>query len=217
MTKQPFSVVVPTLWASPRINYMLSCMIDDDRVSEIIIIDNNPEARILRVSSPKIVLLEQKENIYVNPAWNLGVHTAKNENICIANDDILFDSIDVLDFAEQHIDKGVIGMHSANYYPEVEGDGSYMIGKQPQDGRERGWGWGCLFFIKKSNWVNIPEDLKIACGDDYLLNYVKGNGWFIRNLYLYTDKVSVTSNKSKFRPIQDEDIKTYKSKYDPKK
>ena len=160
MTKQPFSVIIPTMWASKRINYMLSCMIEDDRVGEIIIIDNNPKERILRVNSPKIIILEQKENIFVNPAWNLGVKNAKNENICIANDDILFDNIDVLDFVEKHIDKGVIGMNTANYYPDVIGDGSYQIIKNEEDGTARNWGWGCLFFIKKSNWSKIPDDLR---------------------------------------------------------
>jgi|TARA_B110000483_G_scaffold92506_1_gene114069 hypothetical protein len=205
------------MWASKRINYMLSCMIEDDRVGEIIIIDNNPKERILRVNSPKIIILEQKENIFVNPAWNLGVKNAKNENICIANDDILFDNIDVLDFVEKHIDKGVIGMNTANYYPDVIGDGNYQIIKNDYDGTARNWGWGCLFFIKKSNWSKIPDDLKIGCGDDYLLSRVKGNGWSVRNMFLYTDKVSVTSNKPEFLSIQEIDIETYKGKYDIKK
>ena len=38
----------------------------------------------------KVQRLEQDNNIFVNPAWNLGVEQAKNENICICNDDVLF-------------------------------------------------------------------------------------------------------------------------------
>lgn len=211
---QPFSVIVPTMWASPRINYMLSCMIDDDSVGEIIIIDNKPSSNNLKVSSPKINILAQSQNIYVNAAWNLGVSKAKYENICIANDDILFDQMDLLPFIEKHLSLGVIGMHTSNYYPEVYGDGAYIIDKNPDSGKGRDWGWGCLYFIKKSEWKEIPSDLKIACGDDYLLKNVKGNGWNVRNLYLYTDKVSVTSNKNEFKIIQQQDQNTFKTKYD---
>ena len=211
---QLFSVIVPTMWASPRINYMLSCMIDEPFVGEIIIIDNNPSGKNLKVSSPKITILSQEHNIYVNPSWNLGVSIAKYENICIANDDILFDQMDLFPFIAQHLSLGIIGMHSSNYYPDVYGDGGYQIVKNPDEGKGRDWGWGCLYFIKKSNWKEIPSDLKIACGDDYLLRNVKGNGWNVRNLYLYTDKVSVTSNKNEFKAIQQQDINVYKTKYD---
>lgn len=217
MTKQPFSIIIPTLWVSPRINYTVSCMVDLDSVDEIIIIDNNPKHRNLKIQSPKIHILEQEQNIYVNPAWNLGVKTAKNDNLCIINDDILFDSVDVFEFIEDHMDKGIIGMHTNNYYGDVLADGKYFVQQTGNGGMERGWGWGCMLFIKKSNWVEIPEDLKIACGDDYLVQNVKGNAWHLANLYLYTDKISVTTGKFEFREQQAKDIELYKTKYDKSK
>jgi len=56
------------------------------KINEIIIINNDPSYKIpTYFKHNKIKILTQKENIFVNPAWNLGVSVAKNENIIIAN------------------------------------------------------------------------------------------------------------------------------------
>jgi len=151
----------------------------------------------------KIKYLPQDGNIYVNPAWNLGVDISIYKNICISNDDILFNT-DVFDWIQPHIDKGVIGMWTGNYYGENV-DKPYEI--QPIGGRP--WGWGCLIFIQKDNWVRIDERLKIACGDDWLIHHVKGGGYQINNMDLGHDEISITTRRGEFFGIQQEDIQLW--------
>jgi hypothetical protein len=77
----------------------------------------------------------------------------------------------------------------------------------------REWGWGCAMFIKKDKWVNIPDDLLIACGDDYLLKNVEGGGWMVKNLEIEYENVSRTSILGEFFGQQQTDIDTFHTKY----
>ena len=73
-----FSVIIPTMWRSMRLLGMLHRLYNSDDVDEIILIDNDKDSRF-SFENKKIKILEQDENIFVNPAWNLGVKEAKNE------------------------------------------------------------------------------------------------------------------------------------------
>ena len=47
---------------------------------EIIVIDNNTLSNNkTQIINEKLIILPQTENIFVNPAWNLGVNISKNE------------------------------------------------------------------------------------------------------------------------------------------
>lgn len=195
-----FSVVIPTLWQSTRIHRLLDDLSDCDKVGEIIIIDNNSEY-YNKVSKcyPKVHLLQQSENIFVNPAWNLGVKTAKYEQICIANDDINFDT-NIFDYLDGKIE-GVIGMDTNNY--ELQESGNFIITKI----QTRCWAWGCLIFINKKDWIDIPDSLLIWYGDDYLINRLPA--FIIGNLWIESE-LSTTSGSVKFSPIYENDLKNYK-------
>jgi GT2 family glycosyltransferase len=92
MMKQFFTVIIPTLWRSNFTIDLLTSYENCTYVDEILLIDNAVTARPQIDFSvyKKLRFLEQEENIYVNPAWNLGVNEAKNELIAISNDDILY-------------------------------------------------------------------------------------------------------------------------------
>ena len=85
-----FSVIIPTLWKSNRIHKLLSDLIKCQFVDEIILIDNAGKYFEYYEALDKVKLIQVKENIYVSPAWNLGIKIAKNEHIAICNDDINF-------------------------------------------------------------------------------------------------------------------------------
>jgi hypothetical protein len=67
-----------------------------------------------------------------------------------------------------------------------------------------------MLFIKKENYITIPMELLIACGDDFLFERVNGGGYNVKNLRVDT-KISTTSLLPQFTKIQDDDIKKYKN------
>lgn len=203
MSGNLFSVIIPTMWYSDKINENLSRLNDCDDVGEIILIDNNTSLKPYNLDYSKLTYLPQEENIFVNPAWNLGVELSVYKNLCISNDDVIFNT-DIFRYIEPYLGEGIWGMSTGNYYnnnPNLK----YQVNKI----QIRPWGWGCLFFIHKDNWTPIDERLKIACGDDWLIHHTKGGMWEIQNLILGDDKVSTTAIKSQFFGQQQEDIKLW--------
>ena len=208
MSGNKFSVIIPTMWYSDKIHRNLLKLNDCHEVGEIILIDNNTPLKPSYLDSiTKLVYLPQEKNIFVNPAWNLGVKTSQYKNLCISNDDVEFE-VDIFYWMLSRIDVGVTGMWTGNYYGEnVE----LQYEREPIVGRP--WGWGCLFFIHKDNWVEIDERLKIACGDDFLIRFVKGGGYMIKNMDLGHDEISITTRRGEFFGQQQEDIKLWESQY----
>lgn len=201
MNGNKFSVVIPTMWYSDKIFKLLDNLESSPYVGEILLIDNNKSNRPAQINNTdKITILEQEENIYVNPAWNLGVEKSKFENICITNDDLIWD-VRVLEFISQVIYVGIIGQACSNYDRNDE----YNPQLKPMIGRE--WGWGCCFFVHKSNWKVIPSELKIACGDDYLIKNIPS--FMISGIPIEYEQVSITSIKSEFFKIQQNDIEQF--------
>lgn len=195
-----FSVIIPTLWKSDWIHTSISQLEKHPEVGEIILIDNSSERKELNRS--KINYIYEGVNTYVNPAWNKGVGLAKYDNICIANDDLAFNT-QIFDWVKPHMDLGIIGMHVSNY-------DKWVTHFNPQIERMEGrdWGWGCLLFVKKEKWVDIPQDLLIACGDDWLLKHI--DGWKISGLPLEYDQISRTSILPEFFGLQQTDIENFK-------
>ena len=194
-----FSVIIPTLLRSIHLESLLYNLQQSCYVDEIILIDNTGS---YRSSLSKVRVLTRGENIFVNPAWNLGVREARNENLCICNDDINFNP-DVFLFISLHIDKGVIGLDTSNYY--LSHDVDFTI----ESIKERCWGWGCCFFIKKSNYKYIPEQMKIACGDDFLIKHIPA--FVIKGLKISWTSISTTSFNKEFLKIQEEDLNYFKT------
>jgi hypothetical protein len=198
MNGSKFSVIIPTMWYSDKIFKLLDNLESSPFVGEILLIDNNKGKRPAQINdTDKITILEQSENIYVNPAWNLGVEKSKYENICISNDDLVWD-VGVLSHILDNIHLGIIGQACSNYDRILELNPKI----QPMIGRESGW--GCCFFIHKSKWKPIPSELKIACGDDYLIKNIPA--FMVSGLPLEYEQVSITSIKLEFFQIQQNDI-----------
>lgn len=196
-----FSVIIPTLLKSGHLSSLLNALQNSDMVDEILVIDNTGT---YTSQHSKVRVLTKGKNIYVNPSWNWGVAEARNENICICNDDLTFDP-KVLKFIALNIHKGIIGMSTDNYY--IKEDREYKITPV----KERCWGWGCCLFLQRSSYATIPDDLLIACGDDYLINNIPA--FVIEGMKLFWTRVSTTSLASEFLPIQENDKKIFNTKY----
>ena len=148
------SVVIPTMWKPAIFPQLLESLLENDLIDDIVIVSNaNPS---FTISNDKIKIIQQEENIGVNPAWNIGVRLAKNQTIVILNDDFLVDS----SFFEEALKiKSKHGMVSINFDPSED----HIV-----EITKRSNGLGCCFMMEKSDYVEVPLDLKIFYGDDWL-------------------------------------------------
>lgn len=166
-----YSVIIPTLqkaWSITRI--LLETILKDENVGEVILINNCGTPVNLVNNKLKVVNLQ--ENIFVNPAWNLGVELAKFENIALVNDDII-------------LPNNIFGKIGNLEEYGITGCGSYI----PMDHKtyevrlasidlasERNYNFGVFMVFKKYRYIPIPNEIKIWYGDDWLFYHNKNNG-----------------------------------------
>ena len=169
MTK--ISVVIPTLLKNVLfLKNLILTLEKDSNVDEIIVIDNSLKG--LEVDSNKLRLITPKENIFVNPSWNLGVKEAKNDIIALLNDDITIpDNFCSRIAAKLQPKMGVVG-----YYEDFVEITPELVEKPAESEIEfkeifaRPEQWGIAIFFYKTSYFEIPEDLKILFGDDWLIH-----------------------------------------------
>ena len=81
------------MWQYDQFCDNLSYILKLPVVDEIIIINNfiqeTPDHPVL--THPKVRLINQEKNIFVNPAWNLGVKLARNDKLVFLSDDVIVD------------------------------------------------------------------------------------------------------------------------------
>ncbi len=160
------SFIVPTLWKCNKIIESINSFIDTKiEGAEFIIIDNANSD----FNDKDIICLKQKENIGVNPAWNLGVKTAKNDLICLLNDDITFNfkTLKVnLSTIKSMSSECMIGFDAnQNFFDTLNEDLEVFRFKLAPC---RTLGFGCMMILSKKNYIEIDERMKIYCGDDLL-------------------------------------------------
>ena len=207
------SVVIPTLQKNKELLLNLIKMLEkDSNVSEIIVIDNSLKG--LDYPSDKIKLITPPANLFVNPSWNLGVKSAANDNVAILNDDITVpENFCSSIFEKITDDMGIVG-YNIDYVKETQ-----EILPSPQAGEinlveipNRCMGWGIALFFNKSNYIEIPDDLKIFYGDDWLIYQNKKRKKKIysvsgQEIYHYG---SLSSASSSLNEIAKNDEKLYK-------
>lgn len=213
-----FSIIIPTMQKDVEILNKLIFELDNSSlVDEILIIDNSTKGFLS--NSKKVRVIVPKENLFVNPAWNLGVREAKNEIVGIFNDDILLPLNfieEVNNFIQKTPDFGIIGLDSTymrNYekkdfetYPN-----NSKLTFRPFKKTIYTEYFGSAFFIKKENYYEIPKNIKVWCGDNYLLKKNLDNnktnyeiiGAEIKHLK------SMTVGNKKFEKICEKDVYNY--------
>lgn len=196
-----YSIVIPTLWKSNRTGKLLFDLIKCEFVDEIILIDNGGKFFEHFEALDKVKLVQPEENIYVNPAWNLGVKLAKNDLIALVNDDINFNT-DIFGLINREIlsEFGIVGQSEQNY----KGNNTDEPIIQKWMGDVRDWGWGCLIMFNKKDWIDIPEDIKIWYGDDYIFKYNSVSKSKIKNFNIQTE-MSTTSDETEWNNIKNQD------------
>lgn len=159
------------MWFSNKILNSIQVFNTSACVDEIIIIDNNSHSSLDLSTFSKVIHIKNENNLYVNPSWNLGVKLSKNENIIIANDDLVIKNIDDILLHSDINDYDLIGLDYKNI-----NKGNGVVIKNSNINMEKGF--GCFIVTKKSKYINIPEEIKIWYGDVFLFNSIKNKAIF---------------------------------------
>lgn len=191
------SYIVPTMWFYEPFLDFVEQLVKVPEIKEVIIINNDvkrtPSHPVLDHS--KVILCNCSENIYVNPSWNLGVKLSSAEKICIANDDIIVD-LKLFPIADDFVTPqvGLLGISPGRpefgQQPLVNGS----IDILPWN-REHTFGFGSLFFLHKNNWIDIPNELLVYYGDNWIFDIQirKRNPIFIiTNCFFYSPWAQTT-------------------------
>jgi hypothetical protein len=215
-----YSVIIPTLWVPDFIKFkkLINEVNDHPLVKEILLIDNAPDfdenvKSFILDDIDKLIHFRMDKNIYVNPAWNLGVKNSTATFIILLNDDFFTDVgvNKLIDLHNVHPNKdealyGISDECYSNYYATPE---EYIFNESPVidiDGSKLGGtGWACFVILPKKNYPVIPNELKIWFGDNIILLYYINN-----KLPLYAFKNFKVENYSttlnKFAPEIDKII-----------
>ena len=213
MQQKKVSVVIPTLQKNKNIlTGLINTLERDSCVDEIFLIDNSCQG--FTYSGEKLKILIPKENLYVNPSWNLGVKSAKNKIVALLNDDIIIPE----DFCNKVIsqmtpDMGIVGMNGMLIEPitdinkRPEGEDIFLEAASYMD-----YYYGIAMFFYKSSYSKIPDDIKIVYGDSWIFTSCKKQkkqNYRICGATIY-HWGSLSSGIAEFNPIAKNDSKIYK-------
>lgn len=193
-----FSVVIPTLWKSKRIFQLIDDLEENNIISQIILIDNSNKKENYR-NWKKTSIFIPPSNLFVAASWNTGVKLCTNENICICNDDINFDT-KIFEIISNLNIKGIIGQAYENYNRNYSGDISIS-----ELNYSRPMGWGCLLFTKKDLWRDIPEQLRVWYNDDWMIRFNPATKYVMYN-YTIFGEMSVSGDSQEFSEIKKQDL-----------
>jgi len=172
------SVVLPTLW-KVQFHEQLKKLHQSDAVGEILLINNdrvNTPSWYNSEEYPKIVEIIPHRNIFVNPAWNMGVRMAKYENIMLQSDDVVSVNYNFLTDVDNELQSNdcLIGVGKSCY------DVSLLLNKTNNNIKfndisnvARDIGFGCMMFFRKHSYKHIPDEYLVWRGDDFLIDLFK--------------------------------------------
>ena len=201
------SVIIPTMWFSHRTVPMLEELCDNDHVSEILIVDNNKSIRPPLPESDKIRMFEQDQNIYCNPAWNLGVSNSRCPICILLNDDVTFDTKFLKNMSDGLKNYGVVGVHPESYGKlygremKKEDEGKLEHGGLPPSG------WGCVLCFKTKDYVEIPEEFKVWVGDDWIVKTIGNTGSIKMNVQT---EMSTTGSRPEMEEMKLKEIEVWR-------
>ena len=200
------SVIIPTMGqANHLLGPLLAMYNAHPRVGEVLVINNSGVAQPL--IGAKTREIHRGENIFVNPAWNLGAQEAKYPFLIISNDDIAI-SARMVAFALR-VAAGPVGIvgpssscvrHSRDRLPWVA------------PAYDRRTLFGTFMVMRRENYKPIPDDLKVFAGDDYLFGLQEQRNVFLGGFAVRTP-MGVTSRQPQYSPIKLSDVDTFNAKY----
>ena len=213
---EKYSFVIPTMWRCNDIFLpFLEKLCASDLINEIIIINNDDANKpAFDFSNAKIKMFNFGRNIYVNPSWNYGVKISRNERICIINDDVTYD-LAVLEKIYNLLtpESGVFGL-----CPGVGDFNQIPVTDKSIDIVEwtgqHTYGFGCLMWINKNSWIDIPNGLDIYYGDNFIFDIQLSQGkknYLVANLDFYSKFAGTVGDTTISGGFLDRESVIYKS------
>jgi hypothetical protein len=197
-----YTAILPTMWRSSNMENVYDMLVESKYVAEIIIIDNDFRNSRPLPFSDKVVTLMMNENIFVNPAWNMGAEIAQHEVILVGDDCYIpkFDSIIRL---INKVDYDIVGIDTSTVNNGLKPIVERLEGEFE---RRLPHGYGSILFIK--NYKYIPDNIKIVRGDVIQVLNSK-NVYWIKNLQCSLEISKTVKSSDVFLKQSQEDIRTY--------
>ena len=201
-----FAIIIPTMWCSPLLNQMLPVYCASQLVKEVIIIDNNPRMKPKDLfSHPKIICLPQPHNIFVNPAWNLGVSYTDQYPI-LANDDIQVSGLRILlEEIQKLFENKAFDLIGASVNNLGKWNGMVMPYNKSNGFPRRSF--GCFMACRKYHY--IPEQLKVYSGDVFLFDNAQKVG-IIGSGFIHSPVSTTIRQYPEIKQIAFDDVATYR-------
>lgn len=201
-----FSVIIPTMQASPLLWPLLQSFQAHSLVDEILIV-NNSDRPLDQPVPAKTRVIYEGPNIYVNPAWNLGAEQAVSDYLIIANDDITLDPV-LLDLVAEPLTKGNVGLIGPSAATIYGYDQKTKFSLQRLS--EVPGGYGVIMFVATSQYVPIPETMKIYAGEYWLFWNQPYPSLSFSGVTVET-VMHTTSGRSEFSVQKDQDVRAYET------
>lgn len=199
-----FSILIPTLFRTPRITPLVEAFEDHQLVDEIIVLDNT--GRIEGYRDGKLTILQGCKENYVTKSWNILVDYSKSEFYGILNDDILLDPNILYEIRDHDWSiPSIIGLHYESIVATKQDADPYI--EPIRIDEPMPYGFGQALFGKKNQYPQIPEYLRIWCNDNYLAS--KLFPFTINNVF-WDGEVEVTSGDPEFDNIKKMDIERWR-------
>ena len=191
-----FSVIIPTLQRSDGLRGVALQCARHPLVQEVLVINNAPVE--LGFTHPRLRVLQQETNIFVNPAWNLGASEARGAYLAIVNDDVEFDD-EALTYAGRILRRGIFGIvgpDKSTFHDDGARPISHRLARHAAPTR---W-FGTFMCLRRSDYVPIPDDLRIWGGDDWLIaNQRRPPAALIRTRF--RTEMSTTTRSAEFQQM----------------
>lgn len=211
VTAAPFTIVIPTLQRSPVLPQLVDQLVSSPLVDEVLIVNNSADPADF--GHAKCRVIDLPENIFVNPAWNLGAREARTTLLGLVNDDVLLDPTILGPIARRLArGSGIVGPA-----PTVVRDVDEPRRRLPRRPvflpvYERPYAFGTAMFMRRDDYVQIPDDLKVWRGDDYLFRRQTKRNHVMYGVDIRTN-MSTTSEDPAFDAIKEADMNAFQQFY----
>jgi len=138
-------------------------------VGEVLIVNNHKSGYLQKIHTySKVRVLNNGNNLFVNPSWNLGVKESKYDAVILANDDLIIaDLCDLLEKITGIIQEGQIIGPSRNCFLQKR-KSKILPEFSIYSSDDRDYGFGTFMIFMKDTYITIPEEMKVWFGDTFL-------------------------------------------------
>jgi hypothetical protein len=206
-----YDAVVPTLQRSPHLRGLLDDLVAHPLVEEVLVVNN--AAAPLGHGDRKVRVVQPGRNIFVNPAWNLGVAETTAPRLAIVNDDVRLPP-GLLEAASGRLDRGagLIGADESCFSHGPAGRAG-PGGIRFRVAWTRSRAFGTCLLLDRASWVPVPDDLQVYFGDDWVFRHQHRRNYAFSGVRLAT-WTGTTASSAEFAGYLAREAAVFGAKYD---